>query len=181
MSSENISFELADDGELIADSDARGVIVEAMKRAIAKNSDNDRPEAFDPDSGEDDDREEEAELTQAQRAAAERRRLLAALARAGVAPPSATRKGYPMVDTDALVEKIGDDLIEKIRKEGYGLAVVKNFVEEGTFRFSEHQITKILMNHWGADFAKNFAAQTPNGLIARKAVEKARNANWLGI
>jgi hypothetical protein len=77
MNDDEHLFELHDDGELIfknADSDRARGITAAMKRAIAKNSDEDRPEAFQPDA---ESEEEEAEAETPAERRARLRRLLA--------------------------------------------------------------------------------------------------------
>jgi hypothetical protein len=172
--SKDVEFELTSDGELIVKrGDARDVI-EAMRRAVAKNSDNDRPEAFDPDADEDDDEDDDeetaAELSPRERA--RRRRQLAENARESGRLESTSKllKGHPMISADYL--------IEQVNKAGLGFAMVKRFVEKaGSDELTEHQVTALLMGAWGlAEFGKRFQAQDAEGRIARQAVAKARDA-----
>jgi hypothetical protein len=74
-----------------------------------------------------------------------------------------------------------DVLIEQINKAGLGLAVVKRFVEKhgNDDDLTEGQVTALLMGAWGREFGKRFQAQDAEGLIARQAVAKARDAAWL--
>jgi hypothetical protein len=192
MSNNDVEFALTPDGELVlknADRDQVRAIVAAMRRAIAKNTDEVTSAAYhepgehedaehdqdDADDAHAEDDDEEAELTLRQRRAAEYRRQLEALARAGVAPPvtTTTRKAMTMFD---------DASLEKISKSESGLQLMKNFVGgSDDFRPSEHQVTSFFMSRWGPDnFAKRYQSQDAEGLLARRAVERARNANWLG-
>jgi hypothetical protein len=100
MSSE---FELSDDGELICKhADRRGVI-EAMKLAIAKNSDEDNPAAFRPEPGSDQEDEAEDE-TPAQRRARLRRLLAEADARERRRNGAPKRKAWTVDDLTAIAE-----------------------------------------------------------------------------
>jgi hypothetical protein len=190
--SKDVSVEFRDDGEVIItkhrDTAGARETVAAMRRAIElfNKNDDDRPEAFDPDSDNDAPRTPEEEKERRRRmlaeAAEKERERSAAITATGVPPhPLKTRKVATMIDTDDWIQKIDNDLIEKIRKAGCGLAVLKRYVDEGRERWSEHQVAKILMNHWGKDFATNYQAQNSDGLLARRAIEKARNAAWMGI
>jgi hypothetical protein len=126
----------------------------------------------------DDDDEDEIEPSPRERE--RRRRQLAESVERGRLEATKLMKGLSMIDTDALVEKIDNNLIELAAKANCGIAVLKAYVEEDCYRWSEHQVTKILTDAWGIkDFAKNLEAQTLEGLTARKALEKARNQGWI--
>jgi hypothetical protein len=105
-------FELGDDGELFckhaADSER---ILRAMKLAIAKNADNDCPQAFDPASDEEEeaeadqgDQEEEAERVRAARA--RRRQRLIEASRESARLASTKRKALTMDDLTAVADTL---------------------------------------------------------------------------
>ena len=103
MSSEDISFQLGEDGELVCKHADRRGLVEAMRRAIAKNED--RPEAFlEPDSDQDDE-ENEAE-TPAERRARLRRELAEADGRERRRNAVPKQKAWSMDDLTAVADTI---------------------------------------------------------------------------
>jgi hypothetical protein len=157
--------------------EARGTVA-AIRRAVElfnKNTDDFTAEAYrDPDAADDgEDEDDDDEIDGGEPAARRRARRLqrdpAALAAALVG--ERTEKRSETMTADAM--------IESIKKSGCAIAILKRFVKEGKDAWSEFQITKILTDHWGADFAKNLQAQTPEGLLARRALEQARNAQFI--
>jgi hypothetical protein len=158
--------------------------VEALRRAVEffnKNTDEMTAGAYGPGDDDEEDDEDEREAERSQRERERRRRQLAerVAERGRLEATNKLLKGIAMIDTDALVEKIDNNLIELAAKQGCGIAVLKAYVEEDRYRWCERQVTKILTDAWGKDFAKNLQSQTPEGLTARQALEKARNAQWL--
>jgi hypothetical protein len=178
----SVEFEI-ENGELILKHDGSPndvSTVAAIARAVALMSKNDDSytsgaygEDVDPDAAElEDARDEEDDEEDDETAGRERARRLqrdpAALAAASVG--ERTEKRSETMTTD--------EMIESIRKSGCAIAILKRFVDEGKDAWTEFQITKILSDHWGADFAKNLTAQTPDGLIARQALQKAKYDGW---
>jgi hypothetical protein len=178
--SKDVSVEWRD-GEVVitkhADTAEARETIAAIKRAMEffdKNSDEDRPEAFRPGPGDrgpdDEDEEDETELSP--RGQARRRRQLAENVRE-TGRLESTRKDLAMIDPDVLISQVS--------KGGLGFAMVKRFVEKTeSDELTESQVTTLLLAEFGKDFAKRFQADTPEGRIARQAVEKARNAQWAG-
>jgi hypothetical protein len=183
--SQGIEFELTPDGELIVKhGDARGII-EAMKRAIAKNDPDMTPGAYgehedaeDAEDAEDDGDNDEAETDLSPRERARRDRKLIENARAS-SEFEATKlsKGHtPMIDSDTLISEIN-------KRCGLGLAMVERFVSKGLGdELTEHQVVKLATSDLGgaAAFAKRYQADDALGLILREACTKARNAAWAG-
>jgi hypothetical protein len=181
--SKDVSVEFRGDEVVItkrADTAEARETVEAIRRAVElfnKNTDEMTAGAYDP-PGEDDDEadKDEAELTPAERETRRQRLLIEAARSAGVPPPDSGRMVPKRLKGDTAMI---DTLIEQVSKADLGFAVVKRFVEKDGDELTEHQITALLMGAWGTEFGKRFAAQTPEGLIARYAVAKAKQAAWI--
>jgi hypothetical protein len=159
----------------------RRFIVEETKLA---NDDQYTRDAYRGAEDDDEDEDDEAEtntLSERER----QRRARRDMRRAGVPPPDAARKrDLSMLDSDvlnALVQKHDDGLIESVREKGCGMALIEYIVNKGQTGFSEFQLSRIMQDHCGADFAKRYSAPTDEGRKMREATLIARNANWLGV
>jgi hypothetical protein len=172
--SKDVSVEFLADGEVRItkhrDTEEARETVEAIKWAVEffnKNSDEDRPEAFDPDAGEDDNEHTDDVDTLSPRERRRRDQKLIENSRESRRVES-TAKRYPMIDPDVVIAKVSE--------AGCGFALVKRFAESGSDELTEHQVTALLLGAWGVEFGKRFQSQTEEGRIARAAVMKARDA-----
>src|SRR5262249_4924625 len=90
-----------------------------------------------------------------------------------------TRKDLTMLDFDVLntaIQKHDDNLIATIKKRRCGLAVLEGYVEKGLGQWSEVQVTQIINDHYCADAVKKMTEQSGEGVVIRKALQKASYA-----